>query len=78
MLIHTYWSDENSLYSINNLNIIAAADVVNVNVSKINNSNPSKTSLISDAEKEYLRNTLIDTTIHVKDPLRLKQAIPII
>jgi hypothetical protein len=68
--INTYWSDGSDTYSTNDPDIIALADAVNVNVTKVNSDNSKKASLISDVDKDYLRNVLIDAIIRIKDPLR--------
>jgi hypothetical protein len=68
--INTYWSDGSDTYSTNDPDIIALADAVNVNITKVNSDNSKKASLISDVDKDYLRNVLIDAIIRVKDPLR--------
>ncbi len=68
--INTYWSDGSDTYSTNDPDIIALADAVNVNITKVNSDNSKKASLISDVDKDYLRNVLIDAIIRIKDPLR--------
>jgi hypothetical protein len=68
--INTYWSDGNDQFISSDPDIIALADAVNVNVTKSNSDHSQKVSLISDVDKEYLRNVLIDAIIRTKDPLR--------
>ena len=68
--INTYWSDGSDTYSTTDPDILALADAVNVNIAKVNSDNSKKASLISDADKDYLRNILIDAIIRSKDPLR--------
>ncbi len=68
--INAYWSDRIDTYSTTDPDILALAEAVNVNVPKVNGENSHKPSLISDADKDYLRNVLIDAIIHTKDPLR--------
>jgi len=68
--INTYWSDRTDINSTTDPDILALAEAVNVNVTKINSENSQKISLISDADKDYLRNILIDAIIRTKDPLR--------
>jgi len=68
--INTYWSDGSDTYSTNDPDIIALADAVNINVTKVNSDTSKKASLISDVDKDYLRNVLIDAIIRIKDPLR--------
>ncbi|CAF3715518.1 unnamed protein product [Adineta steineri] len=68
--INTYWSDGNDPHSTTDPDILALADACNVNIPKVTGDNSNKVSLISDADKDYLRNVLIDAIIRTKDPLR--------
>lgn len=68
--VNTYWSDGNDHHLSTDPDIQALADAVNVNVSKPTNDQSSSVSLISQTDKEYLRNVLIDAIIRTKDPLR--------
>ena len=68
--INTYWSDGNDQHLSSDPDIIALAEAVNVSVVKSNSDHSQKVSLISDVDKEYLRNVLIDAIIRTKDPLR--------
>ncbi|CAF4975520.1 unnamed protein product [Rotaria sp. Silwood1] len=66
--INTYWSDYNDLKATTDSDIITLANAVNVN--KAAGDNIQKFFVISDPDKEYLRNILIDAVIRTKDPLR--------
>lgn len=68
--INTYWSDGNDHHLSSDSDIMALVDAVNVNVPKSNSDLSKRVSLITDADKEYLRNVLIDAIIRTKDPLR--------
>jgi hypothetical protein len=68
--INTYWSDRIDANSTTDPDILALAEAVNVNIPKMNGESSQKPSLISDADKDYLRNILIDAIIRTKDPLR--------
>ncbi|UJR37907.1 hypothetical protein I4U23_030595 [Adineta vaga] len=67
--INAYWSDGYDSSSTTDPDILALADAVNVDIPKVN-GDVSKSSLISDTDKDYLRNVLIDAIIRMKDPLR--------
>ncbi|CAF0759891.1 unnamed protein product [Didymodactylos carnosus] len=60
--VNTYWCDLNSTDSSDD-------DIITLGA--LTKPNPSaKLFTISDVDKDYLRNVLIDAVIHVKDPLR--------
>ncbi|CAF1060914.1 unnamed protein product [Adineta ricciae] len=67
--INAYWSDGTDSPSTTDPDILALADAVNVSVPKVN-GDTTKSSAISDADKDYLRNVLIDAIIRTKDPLK--------
>ena len=67
--INTFWSDGIDSPGTTDPDILALADAVNVNIAKVN-GDASKPSTISDGDKEYLRNVLIDAIIRTRDPLR--------
>lgn len=68
--INAHWPDRTDGSSTTDPDIIALAEAVNVNIAKVNGESSQKPSLISDADKDYLRNVLIDAIIRTKDPLR--------
>lgn len=68
--INAYWPDRSDASSTTDPDILALAEAVNVNIAKVNGESSEKPSLISDADKDYLRNVLIDAIIRTKDPLR--------
>ena len=68
--INAYWSDRTDSNSTTDPDILALAEAVNVNIATVNSESSQKPSLISDADKDYLRNVLIDAIIRTKDPLR--------
>ncbi|CAF3526399.1 unnamed protein product [Rotaria sp. Silwood1] len=68
--VNTYWSDGSDLSATTDLDILALANAVNVDITKTNGEKSQKPSLISDTDKDYLRNVLIDAIIRLKDPLR--------
>ncbi|CAF4274887.1 unnamed protein product, partial [Rotaria sp. Silwood2] len=68
--INTYWSDFNDMKATTDPEIITLANAVNVNINKAAGDNTQKFFVISDSDKEYLRNVIIDAVIRAKDPLR--------
>lgn len=68
--INGCWSDGSSQHVSNDPDIQALADAVNVNIPQSTNDQSASVSLISQTDKEYLRNVLIDAIIRTKDPLR--------
>lgn len=68
--INAHWPDRYEGSSTTDPDILALAEAVNVNIAKVNGESSQKPSLISDADKDYLRNVLIDAIIRTKDPLR--------
>ncbi|CAF1083384.1 unnamed protein product [Adineta steineri] len=68
--INTYWSDYNDPKTNNDPDIITLANAVNVNINTPVSDNSQKLFVVSDPDKEYLRNILIDAIIRTKDPLR--------
>lgn len=67
--INAFWSDGVDSPGTTDPDILALADAVNVSIPKVNGDS-SKPSAISDGDKDYLRNVLIDAIIRTKDPLR--------
>lgn len=68
--VNAYWSDRTDASATIDPDILTLAEAVNVNVPKVNGEHSTKPSPISDADKDYLRNVLIDAIIRTKDPLR--------
>ena len=68
--INTYWSDYDDTKTTADADIITLADAVNININKTVDNHTKKLYVISDSDKEYLRNVLIDAIIRTKDPLR--------
>lgn len=73
--INTHWPDRTDASSTTDPDILALAEAVNVNIAKVNGESSEKPSLISDVDKDYLRNVLIDAIIRTKDPLRYSSVI---
>lgn len=67
--INTYWSDYNETKAADS-DLLALANGVNVSINQAAGDSTSKLFVISDPDKEYLRNVLIDAIIRTKDPLR--------
>ena len=68
--INTYWSDYNGSKATTDSDVITLANAVNANINRPTGDNTQKMFVISDADKEYLRNVLINAIMHIKDPLR--------
>ena len=66
--VNTYWSDYNEPTA--DPDIMTLANAVNVNISPAAGDNTPKLFVISEPDKDYLRNVLIDAIIRTKDPLR--------
>ena len=64
--INTYWSDYNEIKTTPDSDIITLANAVSIPTG----DSTQKLFVVSDPDKEYLRNVLIDAIIHTKDPLR--------
>ncbi len=65
--INTYWSDYNEPKLTSDSDIITLANAVSI---PIGGDSTQKLFVVSDPDKEYLRNVLIDAIIRTKDPLR--------
>jgi hypothetical protein len=63
--INTYWSDYNEPKTTDS-DIITLANAVSIPTG----DSTQKLFVVSDPDKEYLRNVLIDAIIRTKDPLR--------
>lgn len=70
--VNTNWPDGSDPNATADPDILALANAVNADVSKTNGEHSQKASAISDADKEFLRNILIDAILRTKDPLRLE------
>ncbi|CAF3319814.1 unnamed protein product [Rotaria socialis] len=68
--VNTNWPDGTDPSATADPDILALASAVNIDVSKTNGDHPQRASPISDADKDYLRNILIDAILRTKDPLR--------
>lgn len=68
--ISNHWSDGKDHHFSTDPDMAALADAVNVTVPNTNNDSTPKVSLISDSDKDYLRNVLIDAILRTKDPIR--------
>ncbi len=64
--INTYWSDYNEPKATTDPEIITLGNAVNVPSS----DSSQRLFVVSDPDKDYLRNVLIDAIIRTKDPLR--------
>ncbi|CAF4075012.1 unnamed protein product, partial [Rotaria magnacalcarata] len=66
--INTYWSDYNELKGTTNSDVMTLVNAANV--SKPAGDSSQKLFVVSDPDKDYLRNVIIDVVIRTKDPLR--------